>query len=55
MTKRTKLPFYSSVSQRDDGYWYFVGRDGQTHGPFATEMHAVNAEDAQWVRPQYAK
>jgi len=35
--------------------WYFIGRDGQTHGPFATERNAVKAERAQWERAQDAK
>ena len=43
-------PYYSSVSQRDDGLWYFIGRDGQTHGPFSTERKAVKAERAQWEK-----
>ncbi len=42
-------PYYSSVSQRDDGFWYFTGRDGQTHGPFATERDAIKVERAQWI------
>ena len=51
----TTHPYYSSVSQRDDGLWYFVGRDGQTHGPFPTERKAVKAERAQWERTEDAK
>ena len=46
MTKETTRPYYSSVSQRDDGLWYFIGRDGQTHGLFTTERNAVKAERA---------
>jgi len=55
VTKETIRPYYSSVSQRDDGLWYFIGRDGQTHGPFATERNAVKAERAQWERAEDAK
>ncbi len=40
--------YYSSVSQRDDGLWYFIGRDGKVHGPFAVERDAVEAERKQW-------
>src|SRR5712672_2549946 len=43
--------YYSSVSQRDDCLWYFIGRDGQTHGPFPTEYKAIKAERAQWEKP----
>ncbi len=42
------VKYYSSVSQHDDGFWYFIGRDGQTHGPFAAECDAVETERAQW-------
>jgi hypothetical protein len=55
VTKETTRPYYSSVSQRDDGLWYYIGRDGQTHGPFATERNAVKAERAQWERAEDAK
>ncbi len=43
-------PYYSSVSQRDDGLWYFIGRDGRTHGPFFAEQTAINAERSQWEK-----
>lgn len=46
--EQTTHPYYSSVSQRDDGLWYFIGRDGQTHGPFLTEREAIEVERAQW-------
>ncbi len=45
-----KNTFYSSVSQHDDGLWYFIGRDGQTHGPFTTKRKAVKAERVQWEK-----
>lgn len=51
MTDETPRPYYSSVSQRDDSLWYFIGRDGQTHGPFDTEACALQAERAQWKLP----
>ncbi len=44
-------PYYSSVAQRDDGLWYFIGRDGQVHGPFPTEDEAIGVERDQW-RPE---
>ena len=48
--KPQTIPYYSSVSQRDDGLWYFIGRDGQTHGPFSMECEAVEVERAQWEK-----
>ncbi len=43
-----KPSYYSSISQHDDGLWYFIGRDGQAEGPYDTEHHAIKAERAQW-------
>jgi len=35
------------IAERYDGLWYFVGRDGQTHGPFSTSRKTVKAERAR--------
>ena len=44
-----KLPnYYTTVFHRDDDLWYFVGRDGQVCGPYATQREAEEAEGTQF-------